>query len=316
MRFSAHTYVTNPLSTGYLIYLPAVQSFLDFADEVVVVDGGSTDGSLEALARLRGHERLVVVSNEQTRWGAGDSWERPQFGIQRQTGFERCTGDWAIAFDADHVLPDAEHDSLKHQLEQRAQRDVLLGFKLIECQDGHCRPIGKRKWWCINKRLAETRSARIGYGIKEDTGGNERPIRLARRKSFVDPVTGIDKHYFAGPAFPEDGVLDANLYKYDHFFFKPDQLLTKLRRFESMRARWEGRQVREVEADPRPFERVEPQRYLAERSHPRAFHEFLASWELTTSEADRDIVGLRRRTEEPAPGLRGTIRRLLGRRGE
>ena len=136
MRVSAHTYVTNPLSTGYLIYLPAVQSFLDFADEVVVVDGGSTDGSLEALAGLRGHERLVVVSNEQTRWGAGDAWERPQFGIQRQTGFERCTGDWAIAFDADHVLPDAEHGSLRHQLEQRTQRDVLLGFKLIECQDG------------------------------------------------------------------------------------------------------------------------------------------------------------------------------------
>ena len=67
-----------------------------------------------------------------------------------------------------------------------------------------------------------------------------------------------------------------------------------------MRARWEGRPVREVEADPRPFERVEPQRYLAERSHPRAFHEFLASWEL---DDERSRPGHRR----PAPS-RGRAR--------
>ncbi len=191
MRISAHTYVTNPLSTGYLIYLPAIQSFLDFADEVVVVDGGSTDGSLEALSKLRGSERLVLVSSEQTQWGAGDAWERPQFGIQRQTGFERCSGDWAIAFDADHVLPDTECASLRRQLEQRAPRDVLLGFQLVECRDARYRAIAKRKWWCINKRLAMAGGLDIGYGIKEDTGGNERPIRLAKEASFTDPVTGI-----------------------------------------------------------------------------------------------------------------------------
>lgn len=312
MRISAHTYITDPLSTGYLICLPAIQSFLDFADEVVVVDGGSTDGSLEALRRLRGSERLVVVSTEQTRWGAGDAWERPQFGIQRQTGLERCTGDWAIAFDADHVLPDAEHGSLRRQLRQHADRDVLLGFQLIECQDARYRAIGKRKWWCINRRLARADGIAIGYGIKEDTGGNERPIRLARQATFADPATGVLKAYFAGPAFPEGALLDARLYKYDHFFFTPGQLLEKLRRFERMRARWEGRPVREVAADGRAYELVTPRRFLAETAHPRAFAEFLAEWASSTHPDQQDVVGLRRHKPEPWSGLVSAAYRLVG----
>ena len=83
VNISAHTYITNPLTNGYLIYLPAIQSFLDIADEVIIVDGGSSDGSLERLTTLRGNEKLKVVYTDQTYWGHGDGWERPQFGIQR-----------------------------------------------------------------------------------------------------------------------------------------------------------------------------------------------------------------------------------------
>jgi hypothetical protein len=81
MKVFAHTYVTNALEYGYLIYLPAIQIFLDLADEVIIIDGGSTDGTLERLRELREAERLIVHVSDQTYWGADDAWKWPQFAI-------------------------------------------------------------------------------------------------------------------------------------------------------------------------------------------------------------------------------------------
>jgi glycosyltransferase involved in cell wall biosynthesis len=297
MRISAHTYVTNPLSTGYAICLPAIQSFLDFADEVVVVDGGSSDGSLEALGKLRGADKLVVHASEETFWGPGDQFSRAQFGIQRQAGYERCTGDWAIAFDADHVLSEREHAPLRAQLEERRDAGILYGFRLIECRDAAYRPIEKIKWWCVNRRLALASGSDLAWGLKTRTGGNERPVRREKHESFLDPVRGTRKHYWSGPAFPESGVLDVHLHKYDHFFFSEAQLAAKLERFERMRARWEQREPVAVARDARSFERVDAEQFLAGAEHPRALREFLAEWIRTR---DPDVIGLRRYAA-PAP---------------
>lgn len=59
-----------------------------FADEVVVVDSGSTDGTAE-LARDRG---ATVV---ETDW--------PGFGPQKNRAFEACNGEWLLSLDADEV---------------------------------------------------------------------------------------------------------------------------------------------------------------------------------------------------------------------
>ncbi len=61
-----------------------------FADEVVVVDSGSTDGTVE-LARDRGATVL------ETDW--------PGFGPQKNRAFEACNGEWLLSLDADE-LPD------------------------------------------------------------------------------------------------------------------------------------------------------------------------------------------------------------------
>jgi glycosyltransferase involved in cell wall biosynthesis len=297
MRISAHTYVTNPQSTGYAICLPAIQSFLDFADEVIVVDGGSDDGSLEALAKLRGAEKLVVHASDETWWGPGDAFSRAQFGIQRQAGYERCTGDWAIAFDADHVLHEREHAPLRRALEERSAAGILYGFDLVECANAAYRPIEKKKWWCVNRRLALATGSDLVWGLKTGTGGNERPVRSEKQESFLDPVRGTRKHYWTGRAFPESGLLGVALHKYDHFFFDEAQLAAKLERFERMRARWEQRAPAAVAPDARPFERIAPAAFLASDDHPRAFREFFEDW---MHRADTDVIGLRRHATPPA----------------
>ncbi len=141
MKISAHTLITNPYSSGYWAYLPAIQSFLDVADEVIVVDGGSTDESLEKLKTLRGQEKLKVFSSDLTYWGKGDNWEWPQIAINRQVGFDLCEGDWAIHFDADYVLPDFEQEALLRELEYYRDKGILYAFKVVGISNGRYKKV-------------------------------------------------------------------------------------------------------------------------------------------------------------------------------
>ena len=50
LTIGIHTHITNPLSSGYHGYPACVDSRLSIADEVIVVDGGSTSAWLESSA--------------------------------------------------------------------------------------------------------------------------------------------------------------------------------------------------------------------------------------------------------------------------
>lgn len=62
--------------------------------EIVVVDSGSTDGTLDILERLRASGRPIRVLHR----------EWPGFTAQKQFAFEQCTQPWAINVDADERL--------------------------------------------------------------------------------------------------------------------------------------------------------------------------------------------------------------------
>lgn len=64
-----------------------------FADEIVVVDSGSTDGTVEI---AEGLGAKVTVTQD---------W--PGFGAQKQRALDRATGDWVLSIDADERIPDA-----------------------------------------------------------------------------------------------------------------------------------------------------------------------------------------------------------------
>lgn len=294
MKISAHTFITNPLSTGYYICLPSIQSFLDFADEVVVVDGGTTDGSHERLCGLRGAEKLRIVSNELTHWGPGDSWERPQFAVSREVGYRHCTGDWAICFESDHILPEGARGDLREQLMEFSEAGLLYSFPLRRCRDGGMHPDHKKKkWWCLNKRLIEAGAANIVWGI-HTTGGNERPVSADESCSFVDPDTGVVKPYWMGDYFPEEGTLRTRLDVYDHFFFTEEQMRAKLQRFENMRARWDRRPAATIVPDNRPYDLLAPEELLGSGKHASCFVEHFRAFLAETGEERPDIFGLRR----------------------
>ncbi|MBA3003348.1 MAG: glycosyltransferase family 2 protein [Desulfurivibrio sp.] len=74
--------------------LPECLASVSFADEVVVVDSGSTDRTV-AIARAFGAEVSV------------EEWQG--FGCQKQLAIDRCRHDWVLVLDADErVAPEAQ----------------------------------------------------------------------------------------------------------------------------------------------------------------------------------------------------------------
>ncbi len=66
----------------------------DFADEVIIVDGGSSDGSLQRVASYEDQTKLKVYRQP---------WEN-DFSKQRNISFSHCTGDWIIRLDSDEIF--------------------------------------------------------------------------------------------------------------------------------------------------------------------------------------------------------------------
>jgi len=72
--------------------LPTCLASVAFADEIIVIDSGSTDGTVD-LAKQWGARVLVT-----TDW--------PGFGLQKQRGLDMATHDWVLTIDADEWLDD------------------------------------------------------------------------------------------------------------------------------------------------------------------------------------------------------------------
>lgn len=90
-----------------------------FADEIIVVDSGSTDGTQE-IARAAGAK--VIVSD----------W--PGFGPQKNRALDTATGAWVLSIDADERIP--------AELAAEIQRTVSLPDTL-DAYD-----ISRRSWYC------------------------------------------------------------------------------------------------------------------------------------------------------------------------
>jgi glycosyltransferase involved in cell wall biosynthesis len=87
------------------------------ADEIIVNDGHSTDGTFEAIRDL--HPKIKVFQ---------EPWEISQplewLTRAKNKARERCTGDWCILLDCDEFIPEWEFDRIRSTL-ATAGRDVF-----------------------------------------------------------------------------------------------------------------------------------------------------------------------------------------------
>jgi glycosyltransferase involved in cell wall biosynthesis len=86
-------------------------------DEVLIVDGGSTDGTIEEARRLRHDVRIIEEL-------------RPGKGRALRTGFEEATGDILVMIDADGSMDPREIPAMVAVLEAGA--DVVKGSRFLQ----------------------------------------------------------------------------------------------------------------------------------------------------------------------------------------
>lgn len=101
------------------ISLPALQGL---ADEIIVLDSGSTDNSRELVEQYGG------------KWYVNTHW--PGFGKQRQIAQSYANGDWILALDADEEITPELKQSISDIILDKPQNTVY-GIRRIDCIFGH-----------------------------------------------------------------------------------------------------------------------------------------------------------------------------------
>ena len=111
MKISSLMFVTNAIQRGDT-FIEAIKSHLYFSDELILVDGGSVDGTVEAVKALN-DSRIKYTCLP---WPEDFSWI--EFATHANFGYEHATGDWVVTGESDHIFHEGNkvRETLKKNL--------------------------------------------------------------------------------------------------------------------------------------------------------------------------------------------------------
>jgi hypothetical protein len=125
MRISGCTFGRNLLRAGYPI-LESMRSILPIVDEFVVVVGQGDDGTLEAIRSI-GDPKIRII---ETIWNPHVNTGGFVLTQQTNIGLFNCTGDWAIAIQADEIVHERDHARLVELMRRHKDDDGVEGLAM------------------------------------------------------------------------------------------------------------------------------------------------------------------------------------------
>jgi len=168
-----------------------IGSMLEFCDEVVVVDGGSTDGTLEQLYQWAETEpklKVHVVERD---------WNHPRFavfdGAQKAEARKRCAGQFLWQMDADEIVPPGDGEKIV-QLCRNFPREVdLVSLPVVEYWGGPRKArVDVNPWkWRLSRNLPHIIHGIPGPLRKSDSEGHVYASPGTDGCDYVHAKTGL-----------------------------------------------------------------------------------------------------------------------------
>ncbi|MEK6879812.1 MAG: glycosyltransferase [Nanoarchaeota archaeon] len=158
-KISGYATVYNALHLGYPVE-ESVLSMLGFADEVVIVDGVSNDGTYELLQKLAEKDnRLKLYQNE---------WDWAEPGIDGQMkAFARalCESEFCWQQDIDEVVHEDDYQKIKMCAKKFPKDTDILHLPVIDLWGTNNEVTGRKHHW--KWRLSRNKPE-ITHGIQKD----------------------------------------------------------------------------------------------------------------------------------------------------
>lgn len=123
MKVSGFTFCRNAVRYDYPLQ-ESIRSILPIVDEFVVNVGRCDDGTLE-LIRSIGDPKIHIVESV---WDETLKRDGLIYSQQTNIALSYCTGDWALYLQADEVLHEAGHDTIRRALRDHLADPTVLGF--------------------------------------------------------------------------------------------------------------------------------------------------------------------------------------------
>jgi glycosyltransferase involved in cell wall biosynthesis len=155
-----------------------INSVQPWVDEVVVVDSGSSDGTMAA-ARSAGARAIA------------NSW--PGFGQQKRFAEDQCSNDWLLNIDADEVVTPELRDEIEALFATGSPPLVAYGMSVQTVYPGATKPrIWARDHWCVrlyDRRVVRFRASAVHDSVVTDRhryGKLHGPLHHFSMRSFED----------------------------------------------------------------------------------------------------------------------------------
>ena len=131
---SGYTTTYNCVAAGYP-FEASISSMAAVCDEVIVLDGGSNDGTWERLNDLASSNEKIKISQHVV------NWEHPRFaiedGLQKARARNLCQSEYCWQQDADEIIHEEDVDKIKKMLQQFPKHCDLVSLPVIEYWGGY-----------------------------------------------------------------------------------------------------------------------------------------------------------------------------------